>query len=149
MKFEFQFLVKIDSQSILFAFTHQVLQIRTAKLPLTASTGPILPNFQIFARIYLGNPGQELFYARIKDLEEPVKATGGELLRRLRHLTTSGQPYFMHEGAGVDHAVDSYFSPYDGLIVESVRVANDKIWDLEISVRQFQILKKQRRHLSC
>jgi len=96
-----------------------------------------------------GQHTQELFYARIKDLEEPVKATGGELLRRLRHLTTSGQPYFMHEGAGVDHAVDSYFSPYDGLIVESVRVANDKIWDLEISVRQFQILKKQRRHLSC
>jgi hypothetical protein len=32
VKFELQFFVKIDSQGILFAFTHRVLQIRTVKM---------------------------------------------------------------------------------------------------------------------
>jgi len=59
VKFELQFSVKIDSQSILFAFTHWVIQNITAKLPQTASTGSILPYPHFFARIYLGNTGQQ------------------------------------------------------------------------------------------
>ncbi len=93
---------------------------------------------------WLGNKTQQELFTRIKKLEKKVKKNGGALLTKWRHLTTSDQLYFIHEGDGSDHAVHSYFSPY-GSIGEAVRIMTDKIWDLEKSVENFHILKKAER----
>jgi len=93
---------------------------------------------------WLGNKTQQEIFIRIKNLEEDVRKTGGELLTKWRHLTTSDQIYFIHESSGSDHAVHSYFSPY-GSIGEAVRIITDKLWGLEKSAETFYILKKTER----
>jgi glycogen synthase len=93
---------------------------------------------------WLGNRTQQELFFRIKNLEKKIKETGGALLTKWRHLTTSDQLYFLHESTGSDHAVHSYFSPYDS-IGEAVRIITDKIWGLEKSTENFHILKKTER----
>ncbi|OHB53502.1 MAG: hypothetical protein A2Y12_17985 [Planctomycetes bacterium GWF2_42_9] len=90
---------------------------------------------------WLGNRTQQELFSRIKDLQKKTKRTGGELLTNWRHLTTSDQLYFLHEGNGSDHSVHAYFSPY-GSIGEASRVLTDKIWALEKSADSFITLKK-------
>jgi alpha-amylase/alpha-mannosidase (GH57 family) len=92
---------------------------------------------------WLGNKTQMEIFARIQNLEKKAKASGGEILTQWRHLTTSDQLYFLHEGDGSDRAVHSYFSPY-GLIVNRAN-AYDKIWTLEKAVEKFYILKRTTR----
>ena len=91
---------------------------------------------------WLGNQTQQLLFDRIQALEPAVKTAGGEKLRCWRHLTTSDQLYFLHEGTGDDHAVHAYFSPYNRSIAEAVRVVTDKIWELESATKSFNTLKK-------
>ncbi len=93
---------------------------------------------------WLGNRTQQELFSRIKNLEKKTKETGGELLPKWRHLTTSDQLYFLHESTGSDHVVHSYFNPY-GSIGEAVRILSDKIWGLEKSTDNFGILKKAER----
>ncbi|HBG77524.1 MAG TPA: hypothetical protein DDW84_01565 [Phycisphaerales bacterium] len=93
---------------------------------------------------WLGNKTQQELFERIKKLEKKVRKSGGTLLTRWRHLTTSDQLYFIHESAGSDQEVHSYFSPY-GSVGEAVRIITDKIWDLEKSIENFYILKKSER----
>jgi glycogen synthase len=93
---------------------------------------------------WLGNKTQQELFARIEHLEGKARKTGGELLTKWRHLTTSDHLYFLHESTGSDHAVHSYFSPY-GSIGETVRTITDKIWALERSMESFRILKKTER----
>jgi glycogen synthase len=92
---------------------------------------------------WLGNKTQQELFNRIKSMEKQIKRTP-ELLTNWRHLTTSDQLYFLHEGSGSDHAVHSYFSPY-GSVGEAVRILTDKIWDLERAAGSFQIMKKADR----
>lgn len=93
---------------------------------------------------WLGNKTQQELFTRIEHLEGKARKTGGELLTKWRHLTTSDHLYFLHESTGSDHAVHSYFSPY-GSIGETVRTITDKIWVLESSMESFRILKKTER----
>ena len=90
---------------------------------------------------WLGNRTQQELFYRIQNLEKKVKRTGGKLLTKWRHLTTSDQLYFIHESSGSDHAVHSYFSPY-GSIGEAARILTDKIWEIEKTMEKFHILKK-------
>jgi glycogen synthase len=76
-------------------------------------------------------------------MEEAARRAGGELLTRWRHLTTSDHVYFLHEKIGEDHAVHSYFNPYDGSIVRPTHILTRKIDDLEQNVRHFVTLKKK------
>ena len=93
---------------------------------------------------WLGNKTQQELFERIKKLEKKVKKSGGTLLTRWRHLTTSDQLYFIHESFGTDQEVHSYFSPY-GSVGEAVRIITDKIWEMEKSIENFYILKKSER----
>jgi len=91
---------------------------------------------------WLGSLTQQDLFARIESLESRARQAGGKLLIFWRHLTTSDQLYFIHEGEGDDHAVHAYFSPYDRSISEAVRVLTDKIWFLEGEVKSFHIRKQ-------
>ena len=90
---------------------------------------------------WLGNKTQQELFARIKNLQQKVTSAGGKTLTQWRHLTTSDELYCVHESTGSDHAVHSYFSPY-GSVGEAVRIITDKLWQLEKTVQDFQILKK-------
>ena len=93
---------------------------------------------------WLGNRTQQELFGRIKSMEKKIKKSGGDLLTKWRHLTTSDQLYFLHESSGSDHAVHSYFSPY-GTIGEAARIVTDKIWELEKLSDNFTIIKKAER----
>jgi glycogen synthase len=93
---------------------------------------------------WIGNRTQQELFQRIQNMEKKTKKIGGELLTKWRHLTTSDQLYFLHESTGSDHAVHSYFNPY-GSIGEAVRIVTDKIWELEKSTDNFNIIKKAER----
>ncbi len=93
---------------------------------------------------WLGNRTQLELFGRIQNLEKKVKKTGGDILTKWRHLTTSDQLYFLHESTGSDHAVHSYFNPY-GSVGEASRIITDKIWELERLLDNFNIIKKAER----
>ena len=90
---------------------------------------------------WLGSPTQQKLFSRVEDLESTVKDASAKFLTNWRYLTTSDHLYFIHEGSGEDHAVHSYFSPYNHSHSEAVRVLTDKIWELENSVKVFHILR--------
>ena len=70
-------------------------------------------------------------------------APAGNSSRKWRHLTTSDHVYFLHERIGEDHAVHSYFNPYDNSIARPTHVLTRKIDDLEVVIRRFEVLKKK------
>jgi glycogen synthase len=92
---------------------------------------------------WLGNPIQYELFRDIERMEAGARRAGGELLTRWRHLTTSDHVYFLHERIGEDHAVHSYFNPYEGSIARPTHILTRKIDDLESTVSRFVVLKKQ------
>jgi glycogen synthase len=92
---------------------------------------------------WLGNPTQYELFRDIERLEKAAKRAGGEYLTQWRHLTTSDHVYFIHERIGDDHAVHSYFNPYDNSIARPTHVLTRKIDDLEKVIRRFEVLKKR------
>ncbi|MDA8126410.1 MAG: glycogen/starch synthase [Deltaproteobacteria bacterium] len=94
---------------------------------------------------WLGNPTQYELFQDIERMEAAAKLAGGELLTRWRHLTTSDHVYFLHERIGEDHAVHSYFNPYEGSIARPTHILTRKIDDLESTVTHFVVLKKQEK----
>jgi hypothetical protein len=57
MKFELQFVVKIDSQSVLSAFTHKVLPFRIVKTGLSGLHNLYTIKFLFFCHLLLGKSG--------------------------------------------------------------------------------------------
>jgi len=94
---------------------------------------------------WLGNPTQYELFRDIEKMEPLARRAGGELLNRWRHLTTSDHVYFLHERIGEDHAVHSYFNPYEGSIARPTHILTRKIDDLEDAVKHFIVLKKHER----
>ena len=92
---------------------------------------------------WLGNPTQYELFRDIERMEKGAKRAGGELLTKWRHLTTSDHVYFLHERVGEDHAVHSYFNPYDNSIARPTHVLTRKIDDLDVVIRRFEVLKKK------
>jgi glycogen synthase len=92
---------------------------------------------------WLGNPTQYELFRDIERMETAARRAGGEYLTQWRHLTTSDHVYFLHERIGADHAVHSYFNPYDNSIARPTHVLTRKIDDLENAVRRFEVLKKR------
>jgi glycogen synthase len=92
---------------------------------------------------WLGNPTQYELFRDIEQMEAAARRSGGELLTRWRHLTTSDHVYFIHEKIGEDHAVHSYFNPYEGSIARPTHILTRKIDDLEHNVKHFVTLKKK------
>ena len=93
---------------------------------------------------WLGNPTQYELFKDIEGLEREARQSGGELLTKWRHLTTSDHVYFIHERAGEDQAVHAYFNPY-GSIAQPTQILTRKIDHLEAALRRFAILKKRER----
>ena len=94
---------------------------------------------------WLGNTTQYELFRDIERMEKGARRAGGELLTKWRHLTTSDHVYFLHERVGEDHAVHSYFNPYDNSISRPTQILTRKIDDLEFSLRRFDILKKKEK----
>jgi len=94
---------------------------------------------------WIGTLTQYELFKDIERLEADAKRAGGELLTRWRHLTTSDHVYFLHERAGEDHAVHSYFNPYGGSITRATHILTRKIDVFETSLIRFNILKKSER----
>ncbi len=92
---------------------------------------------------WLGNPTQYELFRDIEKMETAARRAGGEYLTQWRHLTTSDHVYFLHERTGDDHAVHSYFNPYDNSIARPTHVLTRKIDDLEAVIHRFEILKKR------
>jgi glycogen synthase len=90
---------------------------------------------------WLGNPTQYELFRDIERMETAARRAGGEYLTQWRHLTTSDHVYFLHERIGEDHAVHSYFNPYDNSIARPTHVLTRKIDDLENVIRRFEVLK--------
>ncbi|MDP2724964.1 MAG: glycogen/starch synthase, partial [Syntrophales bacterium] len=93
---------------------------------------------------WLGNPTQYELFKDIEGLEREARQSGGELLTKWRHLTTSDHVYFIHERAGEDQAVHAYFNPY-GSIAQPTQILTRKIDYLEMALRRFAILKKREK----
>jgi glycogen synthase len=94
---------------------------------------------------WLGNPTQYELFRDVEKMEPAARRAGGDLLTRWRHLTTSDHVYFLHEHIGEDHAVHSYFNPYEGSIARPTHILTRKIDDLERAVKHFVILKKKEK----
>ncbi len=94
---------------------------------------------------WLGTHTQYGVFQDIEGMEAEARKTGGDFLKKWRNLTTSDQIYFLHERIGEDHAVHSYFNPYGGSISEATHILTRKIDDLQLSMRQFQLLKKREK----
>ncbi len=92
---------------------------------------------------WLGNPTQYELFRDIERMETAARRAGGEYLTQWRHLTTSDHVYFLHERLGEDHAVHSYFNPYDNSIARPTHVLTRKIDDLDNVIRRFEVLKKK------
>ena len=93
---------------------------------------------------WLGNPTQYELFKDIEGLEREARQSGGELLNKWRHLTTSDHVYFIHERAGEDQAVHAYFNPY-GSIAQPTQILTRKIDYLEMALRRFAVLKKREK----
>ncbi|MDZ4165781.1 MAG: glycogen/starch synthase [Smithellaceae bacterium] len=91
---------------------------------------------------WLGNFTQYSLFKEIEGLEERARIAGGDILLKWRHLTTSDQVYFLHEGFGEDHAVHSYFNPYGGSIAQAYHVLTRKIDHLGFAVERFLVRKR-------
>jgi glycogen synthase len=94
---------------------------------------------------WLGNPTQYELFRDIERMEAAARNAGGGLLTRWRQLTTSDHVYFLHERIGEDHAVHSYFNPYEGSIARPTHILTRKIDDLESTVKHFVVLKKKEK----
>jgi glycogen synthase len=94
---------------------------------------------------WLGTRTQHAIFQDIEGMEEELRKAGGDLQRKWRHLTTSDHVYFLHEHIGEDHAVHAYFNPYGGSITQATHVLTRKIDFLQITFRQFQILKRKEK----
>lgn len=94
---------------------------------------------------WLGTTTQYELYRDIEKLEEDARRAGGELLTQWRHLTTSDHVCFLHEMTGEDHAVHSYFNPYDGSVSQATQILTRKIDYYETALNRFEILKKSER----
>jgi glycogen synthase len=92
---------------------------------------------------WLGNSTQYELFREIEQMEPAARRAEGELLAQWRHLTTSDHVYFLHERIGEDHAVHSYFNPYEGSIARPAHILTRKIDQLEVAVKHFEILKKK------
>jgi glycogen synthase len=94
---------------------------------------------------WLGTHTQYGVFRDIEGLQAEARKTGGDLLKKWRHLTTSDHIYFLHERIGEDHAVHSYFNPYGGSITAATHVLTRKIDDLQVALRQFNVIKKREK----
>ncbi|MBN1613813.1 MAG: glycogen/starch synthase [Deltaproteobacteria bacterium] len=94
---------------------------------------------------WLGTATQYELFKDLEQLETKARLAGGDFLKRWRYLTTSDHVYFLHESRGEDHAVHSYFNPYDGSITRSTHILTRKIDDLQNSLERFEIMKKRDR----
>ena len=92
---------------------------------------------------WLGNTTQYELFRDIERMETAARRAGGEYLTQWRHLTTSDHVYFLHERVGEDHAVHSYFNPYENSIARPTHVLTRKIDDLEFAIRRFDRLTKK------
>ena len=92
-----------------------------------------------------GTMTQRELFRNIEDLEGEARRSGGELLTRWRHLTTSDHVYFLHEGSAEDYTLHFYGNPYGRSITQAAHVLTRKIDDLEVAMRRFEVLKRKER----
>jgi alpha-amylase len=85
---------------------------------------------------WINNPMQQACYNSLKELEQPVKATGDkDLLRLWRYLQMSDHLYYMSVKDGGPGDVHSYFNPCSSAI-EAFSTHSTIIYDLEARIMQ-------------
>jgi glycogen synthase len=90
---------------------------------------------------WLGSTVQHALFQDIEKMEEDIKKADKNHLEQWRHITTSDNLYYLHEGQGADRTVHDYFSPY-GSTTKAAFLLTRNVDNLESSIKSFLILKK-------